>query len=120
MISDKCVNPETKRPYPVSIIEKAMKECNIVVKPNKDSKQQALEAIEKLKTSLPIERAIMRTKVVMPIRASNKVKKCFNKLGQGVKVESEEKVEDKMGMILLLDPGQYKGVEKLLRDETQV
>jgi len=119
VISDKCVNPETKCAYPVSTIEKAMKECNIVIKPNKDSKQQAVEAIGKLKTSLSIERAIMRTKVVMPIRASNKVKKCFNKLGQGVKVESEEKVEEKMAMIVLLDPGQYKGIEKLLKDETQ-
>ena len=25
VISDKCVNPESKRPYPVSMIEKAMK-----------------------------------------------------------------------------------------------
>ena len=34
-ITEKCVNPETKRPYPVSMIEKAMKECHIAVKPNK-------------------------------------------------------------------------------------
>merc|ERR1712223_336107 len=48
-ISDKCVNPETKRPYPVSIIEKAMKECHIAVKPNKGAKQQALEIVPKLR-----------------------------------------------------------------------
>ena len=34
-VADKCVNPDTKRPYPVSMIEKAMKECHIAVKPNK-------------------------------------------------------------------------------------
>ena len=28
VISDKCVNPESKRPYPVSMIEKAMKVCS--------------------------------------------------------------------------------------------
>lgn len=39
-ISDKCVNPETKRPYPVSIIEKAMKDVHFSVKPNRNSKQQ--------------------------------------------------------------------------------
>ena len=39
-VADKCVNPESKRPYPVSMIEKAMKECHIAVKPNKNAKQQ--------------------------------------------------------------------------------
>merc|ERR1712111_44253 len=29
IVSEKCVNSETKIPYPVSIIEKAMKECHI-------------------------------------------------------------------------------------------
>ena len=48
----------------MSIIEKAMKECHIAVKPNKTSKQQALDTIGKLKTSLPIERAMMRMKIV--------------------------------------------------------
>lgn len=30
VISDKCVNPESKRPYPVSMIEKAMKVIQIL------------------------------------------------------------------------------------------
>mgnify|MGYP001185966162 CR=1 FL=1 len=30
-ITEKCVNPETKRPYPVSMIEKAMKEDKIEI-----------------------------------------------------------------------------------------
>jgi len=119
VISDKCVNPESKRPYPVSIIEKAMKECHIAVKPNKNSKQQALETIGKLQASIPIERAMMRMKVVTPVRASNKIRKCLSKLGSGVKVESEEKVDEEMVMILLVDPGQYRGIDQLVKDETQ-
>ncbi|XP_046688666.1 ribosome maturation protein SBDS-like, partial [Homalodisca vitripennis] len=39
-VADKCVNPETKRPYPVSIIEKAMKDVHFSVKPNRNAKQQ--------------------------------------------------------------------------------
>merc|ERR1739842_35221 len=84
VISNKCVNPETKRPYPVSIIEKAMKECHIAVKPNKSSKQQALETIGKLQASIPIERAMMRMKVVTPLKASNKIRESLSKLGPGV------------------------------------
>ena len=120
VISDKCVNPESKRPYPVSIIEKAMKECHVSVKPNKSSKQQALETIGKLQASIPIERAMMRMKVVTPLKASNKIRKSLSKLGPGVKVESEEKVEEEMTMILLVDPGQYRGIDTLVKEETQV
>lgn len=39
-IPDKCVNPETKRPYSVTMIEKAMKDVHYSVKPNRNSKQQ--------------------------------------------------------------------------------
>jgi ribosome maturation protein SDO1 len=40
IIAEKCVNPETKRPYTVSIIEKIMSNLHFSVKPNKSSKQQ--------------------------------------------------------------------------------
>ena len=105
VISDKCVNPESKRPYPVSMIEKAMKECHIAVKPNKNSKQQALETIGKLKETLPIERAQMRMKVSTPVRFNNKIRKQLGKLGAACTVESEEKVEETMVLVLLVDPG---------------
>lgn len=39
-VADKCVNPESKRPYPVSMIEKAMKDVHFSVKPNRNAKQQ--------------------------------------------------------------------------------
>ena len=39
-VSDKCVNAETKRPFPVTIIEQAMKELHISVKPTKNTKKQ--------------------------------------------------------------------------------
>ena len=45
-----------------------LQECHVAVKPNKSSKQQALETIGKLKETLPIERAQMRMKVITPIR----------------------------------------------------
>lgn len=42
IVSDKCVNPDTRRPYPVSMIETAMKDVHFSVKPNRNSKQQVL------------------------------------------------------------------------------
>ncbi|XP_023324462.1 ribosome maturation protein SBDS [Eurytemora carolleeae] len=118
IISDKCVNPETKRPYPVTMIEKAMKECHIAVKPNKNSKQQALEVIGKLKETLPIDRAQMRIKVETPVKLINKVKKMLRKLE--VNTESEEvEGDDIVKLIILMDPGQYRNIEQLIKDETQ-
>ncbi len=40
IVSDKCVNPESKRPYTVTMIEKAMKDLHFSVKPTKSNKQQ--------------------------------------------------------------------------------
>lgn len=40
LVSEKCINPETKRPYPVGVIERAMKEVHYSVKSNKATKQQ--------------------------------------------------------------------------------
>ena len=119
MISNKCVNPDTKRPYPVSIIEKAMKECHIAVKPNKTSKQQALDTIGKLKANLPLERAMMRMQIVCPIKASNKIRKYLSKQAQNVKTETEEKDGDTMAMVLLASPGLYRDIEQVVRDESQ-
>jgi ribosome maturation protein Sdo1 len=44
--TDKCVNPETKRPYPVSMIEKAMKDAHFSVKPNRNAKQQVISMLK--------------------------------------------------------------------------
>lgn len=39
-VADMCVNPDTKRPYPVGIIEKALHDIHFSVKPNRSTKQQ--------------------------------------------------------------------------------
>lgn len=40
IVAEKCVNPDTKRPYTVTIIEKAMKDIHYSVNPNRNAKQQ--------------------------------------------------------------------------------
>lgn len=40
IVSEKCVNPETNRPYTVSLIERAMKDIHYSVKTTKNTKQQ--------------------------------------------------------------------------------
>ncbi|PIO27090.1 hypothetical protein AB205_0044930, partial [Aquarana catesbeiana] len=40
IVAEKCVNPETKRPYTVNLIERAMKDIHYSVKATKSTKQQ--------------------------------------------------------------------------------
>lgn len=39
-VAAKCVNPDTRRPYTVGVIERAMKDVHYSVKMHKNSKQQ--------------------------------------------------------------------------------
>lgn len=48
-LADICLNPELKRPYPVTMIEKAIKDVHYSVKLNQTAKQQALKVIKLLK-----------------------------------------------------------------------
>lgn len=116
-ISDKCVNPESKRPYPVSIIEKAMKDIHFSVKPNKNAKQQALEVIPLLKASIPLERANMRIKVSL---VGSNAKKLKEKIVQHcVSVEEEDWNGGNLSLIGLIDPGSFKIINDIISAETK-
>lgn len=119
-VSDICVNPDTKRPYTVGLIEKAMKEIHFSVKPNRNSKQQALEVIQKLKAgdTMKIERAQMRIKLTVPGRDASRVKDRIASLA--VRVESEESEGGgDLGLVCLCDPGCYRAVDELIGKETK-
>ncbi len=60
VLVDKCVNPETNRPYPPGMIERALRDVHFSVDPMKSAKQQALAALPKLGAVFPIKRAAMR------------------------------------------------------------
>lgn len=40
IVADNCINPQTKRPYTVTMIEKAMHDLHLSVNPNRSSKSQ--------------------------------------------------------------------------------
>ena len=87
IVTDMCVNPDTKRPYTVGVVERAMKDIHYSVKPHKSTKQQALEVIRLLKPTMPIERARMRLKVTLPSREARRVRE---KIGSMMVTEQEE------------------------------
>ncbi|CAG8803353.1 15984_t:CDS:2, partial [Racocetra fulgida] len=80
IVAEKCVNPHTKRPYTVTMIEKALGEIHLSVNVNKNTKSQALDAIKQLqeKKVIPISRAQMRLRITIP--NSKETKKAKEKL----------------------------------------
>ena len=61
LVTERCVNPDTQRPYTIAQIERSMKDTHFSIQPGKSEKVQALEVIRQLQAAgVPIERAKMR------------------------------------------------------------
>ena len=43
VIADKCINPDTQRPYTLSMVERALRDVHFSVDPKRGAKQQALQ-----------------------------------------------------------------------------
>lgn len=116
IVSEKCINPETRRPYTVNLIERAMKDIHYSVNTNKNSKQQALEVIRKLKETMQIQRAYMRLRLVLPGKEAKRLKEKLKPLLQVV--ESED-FDDQLEMTVLVDPGCFREIDEVIRCETK-
>merc|ERR1712135_144866 len=92
IVSDMCVNPDTKRPYTVTVIERAMKEdIHYSVNPNRNAKQQALHVIKQLKEKL------------LPM----------------IKSIEKEEFSSGLELVCLVDPGCYRQIDDLISKETR-
>ncbi|KAI8867628.1 Shwachman-Bodian-diamond syndrome protein [Ramicandelaber brevisporus] len=116
IVAEKCVNPQTKRPYPVNIIEKAIvNDLHYSVSPSKTAKQQALDVIKQLqeKGTIPIARAQMRVKVVLPGKDAKKILTKIKELGIGGTNETKKK------KVMLIDPGHFRALSDLVQTEAR-
>ncbi|XP_073971640.1 SBDS ribosome maturation factor [Rhodnius prolixus] len=112
-VADKCVNPETKRPYPVSMIEKAMRDIHFSIKPNRNAKQQTLEVIPQLKAVMPLDRAQMRLRVALSGKEARKLREKLAALTTSIESETWDSGGE-LQMICLIDPGRYRQVDELI------
>ena len=89
IVCDKCVNTETSKPFPLSVIESTMKEIHFNVQSNKNAKQQAIALIRELESSqiIPISRATMRIRIDIPKNIGKKIKSSIEPLC--VQIEKE-------------------------------
>lgn len=118
-VSDMCVNPETKRPYTVTMIEQSMKNAHYSVNQTKSAKQQALEVIKLLQSSgtLPIERAQMKVRLDIPQKDAKRLKEKLHKLIN--KIEGEEFNATSLEIMCVIDPGRFRDIDELLQSETK-
>ncbi|CAF0859408.1 unnamed protein product [Adineta steineri] len=121
IVSGKCINPETKRPYTISIIEQAMKDIHYSINPNRNAKQQALEVIRQLKQSnnIPIQQAQMRVQLTIPAKDAKKFKEKMNKLSSAPHIDNEEFLGASMQLTCAIDPGVFRELDDLISSETR-
>lgn len=117
LVSEKCVDPQTKRPFTVGIIERAMKDTlHYAVLPNKTAKVQAQMVIKQLQEHMSITRAQMRLRISIPSAMGKAVKL---KLNDHVQTWEEEDWNPDFEGIVLVDPGSFKAIDETVRQETK-
>lgn len=115
IVSAKCINPKSKKRYPPTMIDKALKELKFNFVNARSAKSKALEAIKLLieKQIISIARAKMRVKVVMENKAYQSVKAEFDTHFVS-NLESMDIEGDEVQLIFLVEPENYKPlVEKI-------
>ena len=111
VLVDKCVNPETNRPYPPGMIERALREVHFQVDPTKSAKQQALAALPRLQKVFPIKRAEMRFRLTVPTLdlASATLDMLAN---ENATIEKQTECE----IVCTADPSVYRALDKFAKE----
>ncbi|KAK6057597.1 rRNA metabolism protein, SBDS family [Cooperia oncophora] len=138
LIAEMVVNPDTKRPIPTSVIDKALHELHFSLKPNRSAKQQVNFVLfqrvlvrifcifqlfrrwrryPKLREAIRLERAKMRIRIAMPSHEAkithSRLKALFSDL------ELEDWAEGGLEMVGLIEPGSFRATDELVRNESK-
>jgi ribosome maturation protein SDO1 len=106
IVADKCINPQSRRPVTVGIVEKALAELHFNANVSKPAKKQALEAIKLLEGKYPIERAPMRLKLVVPCSSKSDVSDKISNIAD--KIESQDTSSTNHSIIFLVHPEKFR------------
>ncbi|KAE8659013.1 Ribosome maturation protein SBDS [Hibiscus syriacus] len=114
IVMQKTINPETQRPYTISMIERLMHEIHFAVDPNCSSKKQALEVIRQLQKHFPIKRSPMRLRLVVP---GQNFRSLCEKLNEwGVTIVSKDESGTQLSVICEIEPGLFRECDGLVRN----
>ncbi|CAI9266655.1 unnamed protein product [Lactuca saligna] len=114
IVMQKTINPETQRPYTISMIERLMHEIHFAVDPHSSSKKQALDVIKELQKHFPIKRSPMRLRLTLP-------QQNFNSLSEKLTewktvIVSKEASGIQLSLVCEMDPGLFRDCDAFLRN----
>lgn len=117
ILSEKCINPKSKKPYTIGVLERALKDIHFSADPKKPAKLQAVETLPLLQAQFPIERAQMQLRVVVPVSSSQDFQAL---LARRRAVVTEQSIEgDDLVVECCIDPGAYRELNGFVADEGQ-
>ncbi|XP_074581171.1 uncharacterized protein LOC141837698 [Curcuma longa] len=113
IVMQKTINPETHRPYTISMIERLMHEIHFAVDSNQSSKKQALEVIRELQKHFPIERSPMRLRLVVPEKSFPTL---IEKLsGWNAIITSKDESGNEPSAVCELEPRFFRDCDAMMR-----
>nr|XP_043635665.1 ribosome maturation protein SBDS [Erigeron canadensis] len=114
IVMQKTINPETHRPYTISMIERLMHEIHFAVDPNSNSKKQALDVIRELQKHFPIKRAPMRLKLTLSIQNFSSLEKKLTEWK--CTIVSKDESGSQYSIVCEMDPGFFRDCDAFVRN----
>ncbi|KAJ8426934.1 hypothetical protein Cgig2_001115 [Carnegiea gigantea] len=114
IVMQKTINPETKCPYTISMIERLMHEIHFAVDPNSSSKKQALEVIRQLQKKFPIKRSPMRLRITADQQNFPSILEKLNAWNADILTKDES--GNQLSVVCELDPTLFRECDSLVRN----
>ncbi|KAL8171941.1 hypothetical protein V2J09_023745 [Rumex salicifolius] len=114
IVMQKTINPETQRPYTISMIERLMHEIHFAVDPHNSSKKQALEVIRELQKLYPIKRCPMRVRLTVPQQNYSTLSEKLS--SWNANLVSKDESGNQLSLICEIEPGVFRECDGLLRN----
>ncbi|EPS69841.1 hypothetical protein M569_04918 [Genlisea aurea] len=114
IVMQKTINPDTQRPYTISMIERLMHDIHFAVDPNSSSKKQALEVIRDLQKRYPIRRSPMRLRLTVPKQSISSVLEKIDLWNSTV--ISRDESESQLTIICELEPSIFRECDGFMRN----
>ncbi|KAF8060050.1 Sbds [Scenedesmus sp. PABB004] len=116
ILVDKTVNPDTSRPYTLTMLERALRDVHFNPDPKKSAKQQALEVLPTLQARFPIQRARMRLRLQVPAAHQEALLGMLD--ASAAAVESIDAAGHDAAVVAQVEPGVFRELHVFMQDTT--
>ncbi|KAF9600999.1 hypothetical protein IFM89_014984 [Coptis chinensis] len=114
IVMQKTINPETQRPYTISMIERLMHEIHFALDPHSSSKKQALEVIRELQKQFPIKRAPMRLRLIIPQEKFTLLSEKLN--AWKTNIVSKDESGEHLSVVCEIEPSYFRDCDAMVRN----